>query len=188
LEAEAPKQEEGHKKSPSNYWKMLYAGIFPESSDLSPASTTSMGESIRDSNIQDFIRGSYRYSTFLEPHTPKATVERVERVTTTTTMRVTVPPHTHEEILDLIDSRFDELRGEIMERLENFEKLPVTVVKGRDVSFDEAVTLVENYYQKHGKAFPSDVASKLGISLELVVKAIEHLKEKGLLRSRKEIE
>lgn len=154
------------------------------------ASTTAAGEAFAwpDPDLGDLTARTYASGSaplFQPQQAGTATVERkVERVTTTTTTRVSVPPHTHTEIIDFIDSRIGELRDEIMERLDSLENLPIKVVNGRDVSEEEAVALVEGYYEEHESGYPSDIAEALGLSLESVVRATEHLKAKGILRPK----
>ncbi len=192
--SEAGSEKEKADKNIRNFMtklKLVQANWKPIESGNYFAGTTAAGEAFRwgDPDLRDYAMRTFPSGSapiFQPQQAGGVTVERqVERVTSTTTTRVAVPPHSHAEIIDFIDTRIDKLRDEIMSRFDTLETLPIKVVEGREVSSDVAIELVRDYFEKNGRAYPSDIASALGISLESVVKAMDYLKEKGIIQPKK---
>ena len=60
--------------------------------------------------------------------------------------------------------------------------LNVGILKIRNVTSNEAEDMIEDYMAKNERAFPSDIAESLGISLRTTVEALQRLKDAGVVK------
>ncbi|MEK6957585.1 MAG: ribbon-helix-helix domain-containing protein [archaeon] len=73
----------------------------------------------------------------------------------------------------------DFVRQAVRDKLEAMEK--TEIIRLRDVDYATAKNEVIEYYRTHREAYPSDVANKLGISLEMAYKVVGELKKEKML-------
>ncbi len=73
----------------------------------------------------------------------------------------------------------DFVRGAIRDKLQALEK--TEIIRIRDIDYATAKKEVIDYYRLHREAYPSDIANKLGISLETMYKIVGELKKEKML-------
>jgi hypothetical protein len=90
----------------------------------------------------------------------------------------------------LLQKRIGEMKNRIesLEEKIGFAPVQVRVVTINDKTQDEVNNLVLDYYKSHGKAYPSDIANELGLSLEAVFNAVDKLEGEEVLETKEEDE
>lgn len=91
------------------------------------------------------------------------------------------------EIL-FLNKKIGEMQNKInlLERKIDSFPLKIRFVEIIDKTQNEVDDLVLDYYKSHNKAYPSDIAEELGLSLEAVFNSIDKLVSEGRIKSRTE--
>lgn len=93
--------------------------------------------------------------------------------------QVLAPPLGLEEKYQKLEQRLGEL-----EKLVRDLPFDVKIVQTRAVKAEEADRLVESYLEHSKRAYPSEVAEALGISLRDAIDALERLEKEGAVRAK----
>jgi hypothetical protein len=75
-------------------------------------------------------------------------------------------------------------RLDLLEHHHKKSAINVRVVEIHDLPQKEIKKEVLEYYQSHDKAYPSDIADELGLSLEAVFNAVDELVEEGIIKPK----